>query len=88
MAVLLVSGISGYLNAQTKENLYSNNFVGLKVLVPEGWYIATANETKNIMPDAARVMGLDDPAAKGSKCDQDLESEGLTESELQREEKL
>lgn len=64
LAVLLVAGVSGYLNAQTKENVYSNKFVGLKFSVPEGWYIATDNETKELMPDAARVMGLDDPAAK------------------------
>lgn len=54
----------GVANAQTKGNVYSNKFVGLSFSVPEGWYIATDNETKDLMPDAARVIGLDDPSAK------------------------
>lgn len=64
LAVLLVTGGLGVANAQTKGNVYSNKFVGLSFSVPEGWYIATDNETKELMPDAARVMGLDDPGAK------------------------
>ena len=54
----------GDANAQTKGNVYSNKFVGLSFSFPEGWYIATDNETKDLMPDAAIVMGLDDPVAK------------------------
>lgn len=32
--------------------------------MPEGWYIATDNETKELIPYAARIMGPDDPNAK------------------------
>ena len=64
LAVSLVTGGWGVANAQTKGNVYFNKFVGLSFSVPEGWYIATDNETKDLMPDAAKVMGLDDPGAK------------------------
>lgn len=65
VAVLLVTCGWGVANAQTRGNVYSNKFVGLSVSVPDGWYITTDNETKElIMRDGARVMGLDDPADK------------------------
>ena len=65
VAVLLATCGWGVANAQTtKGNVYSSKFVGLSFSVPDGWYIATDNKTKDLMPDAARVMGLDDPAAK------------------------
>lgn len=64
LAVLLVTSGWGVANAQTKQNVYSNKFVGLSFSVPDGWYVATDNETKDVMPDVARVTGLDDPSAK------------------------
>ena len=64
LAFLVVAGISGIANGETEGNVYSNKFVGLNFAVPEDWYIATDNETKEIMPDAARIMGLDAPAVK------------------------
>lgn len=67
LAILFVAGVSGIANSETKENVYSNKFVGLSFSVPEGWYIATDYETKKLLPDAARVMGLgDDPIAKAT----------------------
>jgi len=66
VAVLLVAGVSGIADAETKGNIYTNKFVGLSFPVPEGWYIATDNETKELMPEAARVMGLDDPVARAT----------------------
>ncbi len=62
--VLVVVGASGVVSAQAKGNVYSNKFVGLDFSLPEDWYVATDNETKELMPDAARVMGLDSPTAK------------------------
>ena len=64
LAFLVVAGISGIANGETEGNVYSNKFIGLSFAVPEDWYIATDNETKEIMPDAARIMGLDGPAVK------------------------
>jgi len=66
LAVLLVTVGWGIAKAQTKGNVYSNKFVGLTFSVPDGWYIATDKQTKGLMPDAARVMGLDDPVAKAT----------------------
>jgi len=66
LAVLLVAGSWSIANAETKGNVYSNKFLGLSFPVPEGWYVATDSETKTLMPDAARVMGLDDPVAKAT----------------------
>lgn len=54
----------GETNSQTKLNVYSNKFVGLSFSVPASWYIATDEETKDLMPDASKVMGLDDMDAK------------------------
>lgn len=45
-------------------SIYSNEFVGLTIPVPADWYVATDNEVKGLMPDAARVMGLDDPVVR------------------------
>jgi len=64
MAMLFVVGFLGNANAETEGNVYSNEFVGLRFSIPEGWYIVTDNETKELVQDGARVMGLDDPAAK------------------------
>lgn len=56
LAVLLVVDVSGIANAQAKVNVYSNKFVGLRFSVPEGWYIATDNETKELMPILPVIM--------------------------------
>lgn len=64
VAILLVAGVLGIANAQTSGNVFFNKFVGLSFVVPEGWYVVTDNEIKELMPDAAKVMGFDDPAAK------------------------
>ncbi len=43
---------------------YFNKYIGLSFYVPERWYIAAENEAIELMPDAARAVGLDDPVAK------------------------
>jgi hypothetical protein len=64
LIVFLVTGGWEKANAQSKENVYSNKFIGLTFSVPEAWYVVTDDEVKRAMPDAKRVMGLDDPSVK------------------------
>jgi hypothetical protein len=61
-AVRMPSAVPG--GAQFTGKTYYNKFVGLSFSVPEDWYVATDKEAKEFIPDAARVMDLDDPIAK------------------------
>ena len=66
LAFLAVAGASEIATAEIEEYVYTNEFVGLSLPVPGGWYVASENATNELLPDAARIMGLDDPSAEAA----------------------
>lgn len=64
MSLLVLSGNWLAAYSQPGKNLYSNSFVGIEFLIPDGWYIAKESETKEMMQEGLNIMDLDDPITK------------------------